>query len=157
LLHKLINQIRNKTGFITEEIRENNERTGFKIITSHNEEATLASTQFLTQIKVARYFVSIENLEKVLLPLQNFDPKDVLYIDEIGQMELFSKSFKRLVNSYLNSSNFFIGTISKVYTDNFIEQILSRNDIELVEIMPENRGNIYESIAKHLLTYSPTY
>ena len=151
LLHKIINQLSNKTGFVTQEMRENGERTGFKIITSHNDEAILASTKFQSPITVGRYFVKAENMESLLPSIQSFNATDVLYIDEIGQMQLFSETFKTLVTSYLNANNLFIGTLSKVYSNHFTDQIIARKDIELVEVTPENREVVYASIAKYLL------
>jgi hypothetical protein len=62
-----------------------------------------------------------------------------LFLDEIGQMQLFSENFKELVIKYLDSSNTCIATLSKVYSDEFIENIKNRNDVIMIEITGENR------------------
>lgn len=79
-----------------------------------------------------------------------FKKDELLYIDEIGQMEMFSDNFKKLVTSYLDSDNIFVGIISKVFQDPFIDKIKKRDDIKLFEITPENRKAKYLEINKLL-------
>ena len=154
LLHKLINDTRAKIGFITVEVKENDERIGFKIVTSTGDEAILASTKINTPIRVSRYFVNIENLERVLPKIETFNKDDVLYIDEIGEMELYSDKFKGLVRKYLDSTNTFIATVSKIYDDDLIRQIKNEEDIEIIEINPGNREMVYENLKERLLITS---
>ncbi len=146
ILEKLISNIKNKKGFLTREIRKNKERIGFKIVASSGKEGILASADFNTPYKVSKYCVDLKSFESILDELFEFNENDILYIDEIGQMELFSNKFKELVELYLNSKNLFIGTLSKVYCDSFIEKIINRRDIEIVEITPENRKIKYKEI-----------
>ena len=57
-------------------------------------------------------------------------------------MQLFSEKFKQFAKGYLDSSNICIATFSKVYTDNFIEQVKNRDDVIIVEISEENRETV---------------
>ncbi len=139
LLAHLISSIPNKVGFITHEIRENDQRVGFQLENSLGHSATLAHIEFENGPKVARYTVNIENLDSILSEITTFGETDLLYIDEIGQMELFSERFKRLVTAYLDSSNITVATISAVYQDDFIESVRNRKDVILIEITEENR------------------
>lgn len=150
LLQKLLKDISKKQGFITTEIIERGERSGFKIVNANGKEEILASIKFKTPYKVSRYFVSIDNLEKIIPTVSSFSKLDLLYIDEIGEMELFSKDFKSLLKNYLNAENVFIGTISKVYSDEFTKCLLHRSDIKLIEITPENREDSYLYLKKLL-------
>jgi nucleoside-triphosphatase THEP1 len=150
LLQKLINDIPNKVGFITPEIRENGERVGFNIETSNNERFLLAHINFETPYKVSRYFVDIKSLEKGVSSISNFNDSSFLYLDEVGQAELFSDKFKDLVVKYLNSSNKCLVTISCVYEDDFITEIKKRDDVIVIEITPENREQVEVQI-KELL------
>lgn len=139
VLKRVIEKISDKTGFLTSEIKENNIRTGFEIEASNDKKEILASVNFKTNIKVSKYCVKPENLDIIIPEISKFDEKDILYIDEIGQMELYSEKFKELVNKYLNSENTCICTLSKVFKSDFIDKIKRRTDLILIEINPENR------------------
>ncbi len=139
LLNKVILSYPNKVGFVTNEVRENGERVGFEIVTSTGKKAMLASVNFLTEYKVSRYFVDINNLELVIPEILQFKEGDLLYLDEIGQMELYSEKFKKATNLILNSPNICLVTLSKIYSDDFIENIKKRKDIILIELTENNR------------------
>lgn len=139
LLTKVISDIPKKVGFITNEVRDNSERTGFEIETSTGRKTTLASTTFETQQKVSRYFVDTDRLESVIPEVSSFPDDDLLYLDEIGQMQLFSGKFKELVTRYLDSQNTLIATISAVYEDDFTKSIKHRKDVILIELSEETR------------------
>ena len=139
LLKKVISNYDKKVGFITNEICENGERIGFEIETNAGEKSNFANVNFKTNFKVSRYFVDVNNLEEIIPKVAEFTGDDILFLDEIGQMELFSEKFKQLVLKYLDSSNICIVTLSKVYNDEFTEQIKNRDDIILVELSEENR------------------
>jgi|SRR5579884_2477180 len=146
LLQKVIQDLPKKRGFLTREVSRDGQRTGFEVVTSEGLVATLASLEKETPIKVSRYFVDLEGLESAVSQLQKFVEGDLLYIDEVGQMELYSENFKNLVESYLNAENVFVGTLSKVYTDDFTEKIKARGDVELVEITGENRDEVQREV-----------
>jgi len=139
LLEKLIQEFDQKVGFVTNEVRKDGERIGFEIETNAGEKSMLANVNFKTNFKVSKYFVDVENLDLMISKVENFENDDFLFIDEIGQMELFSEKFKVLVEKYLDSANTCIATLSKVYSDEFIESVKRRNDIFLIEINEENR------------------
>lgn len=140
LLKKLISNFENKVGFVTNEIRENGERIGFEIETYLGEKSVLANINLKTDFKVSRYFVDVISIDNIIPKVTKFGDEDLLFIDEIGQMELFSENFKQLVIKYLDSSNICIATLSKVYINNFIEKIKNRDDVILVEISVDNRN-----------------
>jgi len=139
LLRKLIADIPNKVGFVTNEILGKYGRVGFEIETYSGYKTILASVDFETKNKVSKYFVSVENLESVLPEISNFKNDNFLYLDEIGQMQLFSNKFKKLVLQYLNSPNTCMTTLSNVFEDDFTKSLKERHDIILVEISTEDR------------------
>lgn len=141
ILKDIMSKYEDKIGFVTNEIRIAGERKGFEIETSNGFKEILAHVSFKTPFKVSKYFVKSENLDLAISKIPDFGKDSILYIDEIGQMELFSDNFKKLVEEYLNSENLFVATVSKVYRDNFIENLLKRKDIFLVEIDKENRSS----------------
>ena len=139
ILKKIISNYKNRVGFVTNEVRKNGERVGFEIEAHPEEKLPFADINFKTNFKVSRYFVNINNLDKMIPKITAFDKNDLLFLDEIGQMELFSEQFKQLVIRYLDSPNTCIVTLSKVYSDEFTEKIKNRDDIILVEITENNR------------------
>ncbi|OGI61983.1 hypothetical protein A2645_00910 [Candidatus Nomurabacteria bacterium RIFCSPHIGHO2_01_FULL_39_9] len=141
LLNKVISSIPNKIGFVTNEVRVDEKRIGFELQTHIGSRAMLASVDFNSPYKVSKYFVDIKNLESIIPEVSNFSSNDFLYLDEIGQMELFSEKFKELVNKYLNSPNTCIATLSYIFEDNLTKSIKERDDVILVEITAENREN----------------
>ena len=151
LLKKVISNYEKKVGFVTNEIREGNERIGFVIETYLGEKSVLADINFKTKFKVSRYFVNVKNLNSIIPKVAKFNNEDLLFLDKIGQMELFSKKFRKLTLKYLDSSNICIATLSKVYNEKFIEQIKNRKDVILVEISEENR-DLKEKYIKILIS-----
>lgn len=141
ILKDIMSKYEDKVGFVTNEIRIAGERKGFDIETSNGLKEILAHVSFKTPFKVSKYFVKPENLDLAISKIPEFGKDSILYIDEIGQMELFSEDFKKLVEKYLNSENIFVATVSKVYRDSFIESLLKRKDVFLVEIDQDNRGS----------------
>lgn len=139
LLKKLITTIENKVGFVTNEILGANGRVGFEIENNRGEKILLAHTDSETSYKVSRYFVNIENLESSISKITTFENTDLLYLDEIGQMQLSSDKFKEMTLDLLNSKNTFLATLSLVFEDAFIKMIKERDDIILIEISAENR------------------
>ncbi|MEI8143435.1 MAG: nucleoside-triphosphatase [Candidatus Berkelbacteria bacterium] len=146
LLNEIIQKYDRKVGFVTNEIRENNERIGFEIITNEGRQAVLSSTTNVTEHKVSRYYVDISALDEIIPSVLSFNSDDLLYIDEIGQMELFSEKFKSLVLKYLDSPNTNVATISKIFSDDFIEMIKNRGDVVLVEIEESTRSEQFKFV-----------
>lgn len=139
LLRKLLEPVVRKTGFVTDEVRVDGERVGFKIVDSFGSEAVLADTDRVTPFKVSRYYVDPPALDAAIEPLFTFGKEDLLYIDEIGEMELLSAKFKTLAELYMDSGNPLIATVSRVYSDDFTRSLLARRDVRVLEVTPENR------------------
>lgn len=133
-------------GFITREIKNGDKRTGFEIVTSNGEHALLAQTEVQTDFPVGRFFVMPDNISKALKSISNLDSADLLYIDEIGQMQLLSREFKSLLSSYLNSDRMFLASVSKVYKSDEIELIVSHEEGLLFSLTESNRGDVEEAM-----------
>ncbi len=140
LLRKLIAAIDDKVGFVANEVLVDGQRVGFEVETSSGQKAPLADINFPTAHKVAKYYVNVDGLESVLPGVSDFQPETLLYLDEIGEMQLFSEKFKDLVLAYLNAENTCLATISSVYENDFTKSLKERDDSILVEITAENRS-----------------
>lgn len=128
-------------GFITKEIRKNKTRVGFSINMIINGE--ISNTEHLlaikngkrTNYKVGAYNVQIENLNEAVEYLRNIEKQrkiDLVVIDEIGKMELFSQAFKDYIISQLNNKRL-LATIT--FRDNqFTRMIKNRKDVKLYKL-----------------------
>ncbi len=142
IIKEWIKRLGKVEGFYTEEIRKNNKRVGFKIITFNGREGILASTESSGKFKVGSYRVNLKDLEEIGVSsikeaLSNKDIR-VIIIDEIGKMELFSAEFQKIVEEALNSPKKVIGVITQSSFP-FVSQIKKRLDTEIVEVTRENR------------------
>lgn len=131
---------------MTHEILEGGQRVGFEVETNEGRKAMLSHVHFTDGLQVGKYTVNQENMEELLPSVMSYTDSDLLYLDEIGQMQLMSEKFKELVLQFLNASNRCIMTISQVYSDEFVEIIKHRADCILIEITQENREAQYEFI-----------
>lgn len=140
LLDMLLAEHHDKVGFLTKEIRKDDIRVGFEMVVHTGEKILLADVDTPDTHKVGKYFVHPQNidpfLERLLLPS---DVSSLLYMDEIGQMQLFSASFKTTALRFLDATNTCVATITSVHEDDFTSNVKQRNDIIFVTITPENR------------------
>lgn len=139
LLKSILADFDAKVWFWTDEIRIDGRRVGFGVVPSVWEKSILAHINNQGPLKVGKYWVDIQALDWIIPGIDQYTPADILYIDEIGEMELYSPSFRGLVSSYLNSWNVCIMTLSEVFNDDFTRKIRCRDDIILVKITEENR------------------
>ena len=100
-------------GFYTEEIRERGTRQGFRLVTLDGQSAVLAHVDIGSPYRVSKYGVDIDSLNKVgVSALQRAARQcDLVVIDEVGKMELFSADFKSAVSQIIDSGKKVLGTI----------------------------------------------
>lgn len=146
LLERIVGFLQSTRGMVCREIQENEQRVGFEAVTSLFQRVPIAHIGINSPIKVGRYGVSVEALESVLPPLEDILAGEVLYLDEIGQMQLQSRMFKNLVTRYLQSDNPAIMTMTAVYNELFLDDIRTRPDIAWFELSPENRAVVFRDI-----------
>jgi len=97
LIKQVAAQMKGKAGgFYTEEIRTRGIREGFRLITLDGEETILAHVSFHSPYRVSKYGVDSKTLEQVGVPALRRAAQqcDLVIIDEIGKMELFSTAFR---------------------------------------------------------------
>jgi len=148
LLTELIKEIKLKHGLMAKEEVSEGRRVGFSLVDQLGNTATLARTTPSTDYPVGRFFVDLNSLDNFIGHLSKFARDELLFIDEIGQMQLYSEKYQELVNSYLSSKNDFIGTISAVYEHPFIQEVKSRPDILLCQVTPGNRHKLKIALAQ---------
>jgi nucleoside-triphosphatase len=114
LIKEVVADLKGKAGgFYTAEIRRGGVREGFQMVTLDAETAVLAHTGNRSNYRVSKYGVDIEALERVgVAAITKADEEcDLVVIDEIGKMELFSDKFKVAVLTAINSGKKVLGTI----------------------------------------------
>ena len=100
-------------GFYTEEIRSQGTRLGFKLVTLDGDEAILAHTDFNKRFQVGKYGVDVESLDRVGVSAlrRAAEQCDLVIVDEIGKMELFSTNFRDAVLEIIGGGKRVLGTI----------------------------------------------
>lgn len=151
LIKDLIPYLTSCGGFYTQEICENGKRVGFEIVTLDGKRGILAKKGLKSRFRVGGYGVDIKDLEEIGVRAVKdaLESKDVIVIDEIGKMELYSEKFRDIVLKTLDSGKCLLGVI---HIDDipFLRRIKSRKDILLLELTPGNRQDLLEKIKKEL-------
>jgi nucleoside-triphosphatase THEP1 len=139
-------------GFVTKELRKEGSRYGFIIETLSGMSKILASKEKRScKHRVGKYCTYVENVDFIVKILQEESRKetyDLIVIDEIGKMELFSLSFKKFLLNCLDEQKV-LGTIM-IRDNHFTKEIKTRPDVKLYNINRSNREEIYQTILKDL-------
>ena len=143
-------------GFYTEEIRSQGVREGFKIFTLDGKSAVLAHTSVRSPHRVSKYGVDTDSIDKVAVPAlkQAIQSKDIIVIDEIGKMELFSPSFKDAVIEALQSEKKVLGTIM-LASHPWADKIKARQDVEIIKVTRLNRNEVVNQVLAWIGALSP--
>ncbi|XP_071033999.1 cancer-related nucleoside-triphosphatase isoform X2 [Parasteatoda tepidariorum] len=142
-------------GFFTEEVRTGRERIGFDIVTLSEQRGNLARASIpssRTTPKVGKYSVDVESFEALALPCFNCCAASILVLDEIGKMELFSKTFLEEVKKAFSRTDIrILATIPVSKQLSFVNELRDRKDCLLIEVSRENRNNLEKRIVDCLL------
>ncbi len=141
-------------GFISREVRERGRRIGFEVIDLQSgRRGWLAKVGGGYGPRIGKYTVDLEAFEDIGVKAleKSLLEDDVIVVDEIGPMELFSRKFKDVVWRVLESSKPVIATIHwKANRDIFGKRILARNDIKIFELTLSNRNRVPLEIYKEV-------
>lgn len=142
-------------GFYTAEIRTGGMRQGFKIVTLEGETATLAHVNISSPYKVSKYGVDLEGLEGVAVPAirRAIEDKEIVVIDEIGKMELFSSPFREAVKEAIQSEKLVLGTIM-LKSHPWADKLKNHPKVELLLVNRESREQISGQILQWLESWN---
>lgn len=141
LIKKIIHQSDKQWGgFYTQELRVNNNRLGFLIITLDGQRGVLAHRKLKSTIKVGKYYVNLSDLENIgVASIESAILKrQPLIVDEIGKMELQSSKFKKYVAIAVELSPLLIATVSN-HDDKFIDSLKRIEHAILIDVTHRNR------------------
>jgi len=143
-------------GMISREVREGGNRVGFEIVDFFTgRRGWLAHVNQPVGPQVSKYRVNLEDLNNIgaKAVLDAMTSAQVIVIDEIGPMELFSPSFKEAVSEALNSHKPVLGTIHFRARDPLIQVIRAREDAEIFEVNYENRQSLHNLIIEKVTKF----
>ena len=140
-------------GFYTEEIKEQEERVGFRLHTMQKKSCVLSHRDIKGHIHVGKYGVDLECVDGIGATAikRGIKAGKTIIIDEIGKMEIISRSFRLAVLDALDSKCAVIGTML-FKRQPFCDSIRSRKDVEIIEVTEENREKLPGMILEKLQT-----
>jgi nucleoside-triphosphatase len=138
-------------GFYTEEIRAAGIRQGFRIITLDGHDAVLSHIDTPGRYRVSKYGVDISNLENIGVAAieRAIVDSDLIVIDEIGKMELFSPRFREAVLKAIDSDKKVLGTIM-LNPHPFADEIKRRPGVKVIELTRANHQQVLKEITDWL-------
>lgn len=143
-------------GMISLEARRCGARVGFEIVDfGTGRRGWLAHINQPTGPRVGRYLVNLSDLSAIGASsiLEAAKNADIVVVDEIGPMELFSSAFKEAVLNALNSGKMMIGTIHYTTRDPFTHAIKAREDVQILEVTRENRTSLHTILVGRVLQF----
>lgn len=155
LISKLIDYYTTKKnyviyGFLTPEVRKDRNRIGFDIVDIHSGNIShLARVgNFKTKYRVGKYNVSIEEFDKYIEDKLSLEGKiiDLIVIDEIGKMELFSRKFQTFIKNIFSSTISIVATIGLKLSHPLKNYILNLPSVLLLNLNRRNSQLIFENV-----------
>ncbi|MBI2831166.1 MAG: AAA family ATPase [Chloroflexi bacterium] len=134
-------------GFYTEEIRRRGTREGFRLVTLDGSSLVLAHTGISSPYRVSKYGLDVGGLERVgVSALRKAALEcDLVVIDEIGKMELFSNSFRDAVLEIIDSGKRVLGTIM-LKPHPWADAIKRHPRVNLVTVTRDNYPRVLEEL-----------
>ncbi len=138
-------------GFYTQEIRSQGVREGFEIVALDGHSAILAHTSIHSPYRVSKYGVDTSNLDKVGVAAlrRAIQECDIVVIDEIGKMELFSPAFREAVLEALDSRKKLLGTIM-LSSHPWADQIKQDPRVEVLLVSRTNHQQVLGEVMEWL-------
>ena len=143
-------------GMVSREVRSCGARVGFEILDlGSGKRGWLAHVNQKSGPQVGRYRVNLEDLdgvgvEAIEKAVENFD---VVAIDEIGPMELFSERFREAVRGAVESGKLLVGIVHWKAKDRLIDEVKEREDAEAIAVTQENREKLHQTIVEKAVEF----
>jgi len=143
-------------GMISHDVREGGVRVGFEIMDfSTGQRGWLAHINQPTGPKISKYRVNLTDLDAIGVSsiLDAIRNADMIIVDEIGPMELFSSAFRDAVVHAVESDKPVLGTIHFGLRNSLIKSIKNREDAEILEVTYENREILHNLIIDKVVQF----
>jgi len=138
-------------GFYTEEILGPGGRKGFRVITLDGQQGMLAHVDVRSRSKVGRYGVDVADFERVgVAALQRaIDSAEIVVVDEIGKMELFSPRFKSALIKALDCGKPLLAT-AMIAAEPWVDALKQMPGVTTIEVTKQNRGTMAARVLRWL-------
>ena len=155
LISKLIEYYNNKKdytiyGFLTPEIRERSNRIGFNIVDIYSGKISQLARvgDFKTKYKLGKYNVFIQEFDKYIEDNLSLEEKtiDLIVIDEIGRMELFSKKFQDFITNIFSLKISVLATIGLKLSHPIKTYLLNLPSVLLLNLNKRNSQLVFEKV-----------
>ncbi|MFX0039942.1 MAG: NTPase [Promethearchaeota archaeon] len=137
-------------GFLTPEVREKGNRIGFDIVDiASGKRSQLARVgDFKMKYRVGKYNVFVEKFENYLKNALDLEKKsiDLIIIDEIGKMELFSSKFQDFIKKIFSSHTSILATIGLKLNHPLKNYLLNLSSIQVLNLDRQNYQSIFEKV-----------
>jgi len=143
-------------GMLSREVRSDGVRVGFEVLgLSNDRRGWLAHVNQPSGPQVGKYRVNLDDLNGIGVEaiVKAVESCDVIAIDEIGPMELFSQKFKEAVRRAVESGKLVVGVIHWKARDRLIEEVKKREDAEVIVVTYENRNKLHETIIEKVVKF----
>ncbi len=148
LIKQAVAVVKDETaGFYTEEIRSQGVRQGFRLVTLDGQEVILAHINIHSPYRVSKYGVDIDSLDRVGVSALHKAAQqyDLVVIDEIGKMELFSANFRRAISQMIDGGKRILGTIM-LNPNPWADAIKRQPQVNLVTVTRTNYQDVLEGL-----------
>ena len=152
LIKKIIAKLNCKIdGFFTTEKKEAGKRTGFFITDFHGNQEVLAHLDLKSPYRISYYGVNVRAFETIGIPAltRALANADLIVIDEIGKMEMFSEKFCDILDNIFDSRKPVIATI-KAKDCKLTAKLKAREDVSIFHLTRENRDEMENIIQKEI-------
>lgn len=141
-------------GMYTEEIRVLGRRVGFRVTRiASGESGVMAHIDFRSPYRVGKYSVDIKTLETVGVAgiLDGLDTAEVVIIDEVGPMELYSNNFINAIRKILSHDLPAILTVHYRASHPIVYEVKKTAGNRLVTLNENNRDRVPYDISSEIL------
>lgn len=148
LIKQVVAQMKSRAGgFYTEEIRSQGVREGFRLVTLDGDKVILAHVNIHSPYRVSKYWVDIDSLDRVGVPALHKAAQqcDLVVIDEIGKMELFSAHFREAVSQIIDSGKRVLGTIM-LNSNPWADVIKRQPQVNLITVTRANYQEVLDEL-----------
>ncbi|MCD6536511.1 MAG: NTPase [Thaumarchaeota archaeon] len=154
---RIVNELKKRSirveGMYTQELREGGRRIGFIIKRITGGEGTLAHVRFREGPRLGRYVVNLRDLEAIGVSalVDGLKEAEVIVVDEVGPMELFSQRFREAVEQLISSDKNAIITVHYRSRDPLVIKVKKTAGKNLIILNRENRDQIPAIIVKNVV------
>jgi len=154
---RIVNELKKRSirveGMYTQELREGGRRIGFIIKRITGGEGTLAHVRFREGPRLGRYVVNLKDLEAIGVSalVDGLKEAEVIVVDEVGPMELFSQRFREAVEQLISSDKNAIITVHYRSRDPLVIKVKKTAGKNLIILNRENRDQIPAIIVKNVV------